>query len=107
MKKTDILLAPVRLITLLDDGSSSVSQKSLNLILKPNTQILKLNEKPNTLGQEIQDPFGSREKLDTYNEHLNRLVQAQGSQNDVLVKDSIKSDLMNHVPQLADSILKK
>lgn len=103
MKKTFIILAPVRVVTLLDDSSSSISEKSLKLILKSESQVLKLNEKPNTLGQEIQDQFGSREKLDNYNEHLNRLIQAQGTNNDVLVKDSIKSDLIDHVPLLADS----
>ena len=33
MKKTFMILAPVRLVTLLDDGSSSISEKSLKLIL--------------------------------------------------------------------------
>jgi hypothetical protein len=101
MKKTNILWAPVRVATLLDDGSSSVSEKSLKLILKPETKILKLNEKPHTLGEGIQDPFGSREKLDDYNYRLNRLAQEQN--NEALVRDSIKSDLIERVPQLADS----
>jgi len=83
------------------DGSSSVSEKSLKLILKPESKVLKLNEKPNTLGEGIQDPFGSRDKLDEYNEQLNRL--AQGPNVEGLVRESVRRDLVEHVPRLADS----